>query len=200
VLSAHWAPRFTCGGKEYALVRTTEASPEERAVAVPAAEAETMFTWAFPAALLGSWFQPAGDLRRLAVGLRLWPPLEARLMRLQDIHERLRHLVAGGRLLIIQADRIPQPRPVGGPPVEQTAAETPFDAPAPRPFSWIEVHLVDKGDRPLAGVRVRLRDPEGAVREARTDERGFIRLNVPQGQCELELPGLDADSWSAEGA
>jgi hypothetical protein len=198
VLSAREAPRFAYDGQRYVLIAWMEASADERAVALPVAQALRVFESASTAMLLDSWFQPAGDLRRIAEDLRLCSPFEGRRMRAQTLYEGMHQLVRAGRLLVIPFDRIPRPVRQANAGDRDPTADLPFDAPAPTPFSWIEIHVIDKGDRPLAGVRVRVRDPEGGIREVKSDERGFVRLNLPAGRCQVELPGLDSASWNGD--
>jgi hypothetical protein len=97
--------------------------------------------------------------------------------------------------LILEFDRVPMPTPVAARLASGTSPpEIPFDAPPPRPHSWIELSVVDKNGQTLRGARLRLKDPQGGYRDLTTDGMSMLRLNVPEGECELELlsPGTPA--------
>ena len=63
--------------------------------------------------------------------------------------------------------------------------------------SWIEVQLIGEDDRPIAGERVRVELPGGALVDATLDDGGLLRLDgVPPGMCRISFPDLDREAWS----
>lgn len=62
---------------------------------------------------------------------------------------------------------------------------------------FIEFIAKEKGTgKPIPGERYRVQLPNGALREGVTDANGRIRIeNIPQGQCKLMFPNMDADTW-----
>lgn len=66
------------------------------------------------------------------------------------------------------------------------------------PMSWVGLQLEDEEGEPVAGQRVRIKLPDGVVRERVSDDKGRIRMDsIPVGTCQVEFPGLDAADWKA---
>jgi hypothetical protein len=68
--------------------------------------------------------------------------------------------------------------------------------------TWIEVRLVDRQQKPVAGERYRIRLPDSSLREGTLDNDGRVRFdNIVGGQAEITFPNLDKRDWKpAEGA
>lgn len=62
--------------------------------------------------------------------------------------------------------------------------------------SWIELVLIDKLDRPVAGEPYRITLADGTVNDGTTDEKGFARIDgIEPGSCDITFPELDGRSW-----
>jgi hypothetical protein len=67
---------------------------------------------------------------------------------------------------------------------------------APRAQTWVEIVLVGEDDQLVPNERFRLVLPDGTAREGRLDARGCARVDeIPQGQCQVFFPELDAQAW-----
>jgi hypothetical protein len=94
------------------------------------------------------------------------------------------------RLALVQV-----PRPVFVPMDAAEAQEDDWED-APVPTSWVGILLEDEEGEPVAGQRVRIKLADGTVRESVSDEKGRLRLDgIPQGNCQVEFPGVDAGDW-----
>ncbi len=66
------------------------------------------------------------------------------------------------------------------------------------PTSWVGIQLEGEEGEPVAGQRVRVKLANGTVRESVSDDKGRIRLDgIPEGDCQVELVGIDASDWKA---
>jgi hypothetical protein len=62
--------------------------------------------------------------------------------------------------------------------------------------TWIEIILEDQDDKPVAGIKYRLRITDGSVREGELDGKGSTRVDgIDPGMCEIMFPELDAKRW-----
>lgn len=63
--------------------------------------------------------------------------------------------------------------------------------------SWIEILLVDKKNKPVAGEPYRVTLPDGAtVAEGTLDEKGFARVDgIDPGTCKITFPNLEKQAW-----
>lgn len=62
--------------------------------------------------------------------------------------------------------------------------------------SWIEIELVDEGNKPVPGEAYRVTLPEGSVAEGTLDEKGFARVDgIEPGTCKITFPKLDKEAW-----
>lgn len=65
--------------------------------------------------------------------------------------------------------------------------------------TWIEVHLVDDADQPVAGERVAIRFPDGSETQSYLDADGRYRLDgIPTGTYQVCFPDADG-AWRAIG-
>jgi hypothetical protein len=95
-----------------------------------------------------------------------------------------------GRLALLTV-----PRPVYIPGAAQEAEEDDWEDES-EPTSWVGLLLEDEQGEPVAGQRVRLKLADGTTREGVSDDKGRLRLDgIPQGNCEVEFPGMDAGDW-----
>jgi hypothetical protein len=198
MLSARDAPRFTYFGEPYVIVRRGEVTAEERAVALEAGAAERLFAIAFP--MTFSQAPVTGTLGSIALALRVRTALSLAQTWTSTLEAELARGLSLGRLLLIEARRLPLLRAPGtSAGDEEKKPEIPFDAEPPAPFHWIEI-LIQGGDgKPLPNVRVRLTDPDGAIRDLATDSTGMLRLDVREGQCRVEVLGHHGEHWSVGG-
>jgi hypothetical protein len=78
------------------------------------------------------------------------------------------------------------------PPPAEAAPEA---APA-RELTWIEIELVDKNARPVAGERYAIELPDGTRRTGQLDANGRARLEgLDPGVCKVSFPALHATDW-----
>lgn len=58
---------------------------------------------------------------------------------------------------------------------------------------WIEVQLLDDADRPVAKEPYWIRLPDGAIREGRLNDEGYVRFDgIPCGNCTVRFPVIDS--------
>jgi type VI secretion system secreted protein VgrG len=68
--------------------------------------------------------------------------------------------------------------------------------PDPEKKSWLEIKLVDKEGRGLAGERYRVELPDGSVTEGSLDDKGEARIvGIDPGQCSVTFPDRDGKAW-----
>jgi hypothetical protein len=61
---------------------------------------------------------------------------------------------------------------------------------------WIEIELVGEDDKPIAGERYLIKDPEGIEHEGTLDDKGFARVDgLEKGTCKVSFPNLDGEAW-----
>jgi hypothetical protein len=62
---------------------------------------------------------------------------------------------------------------------------------------WIEIELVDKDRKPVAGEAYRVTLPDGqTVAEGTLDEKGFARVDgIDPGSCKITFPRLEKQAW-----
>ncbi|MFL5348276.1 MAG: carboxypeptidase-like regulatory domain-containing protein [Hyalangium sp.] len=83
-------------------------------------------------------------------------------------------------------------------PAEREEAEDSDWEDESEPTSWVGIVLEDEDGEPVAGRRVRIKLADGTVKESVSDDKGRIRLDgIPQGNCQVEFPGMDASDWRA---
>jgi hypothetical protein len=84
-------------------------------------------------------------------------------------------------------------------------ASKPTDQEAPAPpeeaLTFVEVKLVDDDGAPVPGQRYQVEFPDGRVETGTLDEDGAAFFEgVPQGDCEITFPDLDANAWGPASA
>jgi type VI secretion system secreted protein VgrG len=68
--------------------------------------------------------------------------------------------------------------------------------PDPEKKSWVEIKLVDKEGKGLAGERYRVELPDGSVVEGSLDDKGEARVEgIDPGQCKVTFPDRDGKAW-----
>ena len=66
-------------------------------------------------------------------------------------------------------------------------------------LTWIEVHLVDLDNNPLAGERYQIRLPNSSLREGTLDSAGKVRFDgITPGQATISFPDIDGREWAAK--
>jgi hypothetical protein len=66
-----------------------------------------------------------------------------------------------------------------------------------RKKSWIEIELVDKETKPVAGERYKITLPDETLAEGTLDEKGFARVEgIEPGTCRITFPDLEKSSWN----
>jgi hypothetical protein len=111
---------------------------------------------------------------------------------MERIWTELETALETGRLVLLQ-----EPRPVFISIVPEQAKEEDWKDES-EPTSWVGLQLEDEEGEPVAGQRVRIKLPDGTVRERVSDDKGRIRLDgIPVGNCQVELPGVDGNEWRA---
>lgn len=84
------------------------------------------------------------------------------------------------------------------PEIGKAAGETPVTGPRPSttPKTWIEIVLLDDTDKPVPGVRYRLKVTDGSLREGTLGADGSVRVNgIDPGTCEIAFPDIDGREW-----
>lgn len=99
-------------------------------------------------------------------------------------------LVSAGQLALY--DPTPARALHGGAMQREAAPTEPPEAPEPEPVTaWIEVELLTREHRPVAGEKYRIVLPDGAIREGRLDAQGKTRQEgFDPGTCHISFPEL----------
>ena len=62
--------------------------------------------------------------------------------------------------------------------------------------TWIEIHLVDKQNRPIKGEKYRVRLPDSSLMEGSLDDEGKVRFDgIVAGQCQVCFPDIYGEEW-----
>ncbi|WP_224363333.1 carboxypeptidase-like regulatory domain-containing protein [Hyalangium versicolor] len=123
---------------------------------------------------------------------RSGPSMFERRQFLEQMWLELEGAFESGRLALLRV-----PRPVFILPEREKAEEDDWKNDS-EPTSWVGIQLEDEEGEPVAGQRVRLKLPDGSVRERVSDDRGRIRVDgVPPGNCQVEFVGIDGSDWRA---
>jgi hypothetical protein len=63
--------------------------------------------------------------------------------------------------------------------------------------SWIEIELVDKKGKPVAGEAYSVKLPDGTtVADGTLDDKGFARVEgIEPGTCKITFPRLEKQAW-----
>lgn len=110
-----------------------------------------------------------------------------------------------GRLVAIEEPLQAVAEAVGeaAPPAEASPAQRgirlePRRVPQPgTQTDWVQIAVEDQDGKALSGRRVRLTFTDQTTRDFGTSDAGVVYVDqIPPGQCKVELPGLDADTWS----
>jgi hypothetical protein len=76
----------------------------------------------------------------------------------------------------------------GKPPVQKCLKEK----------TWIEIHLTDDEGDPAAGVKYRVKLPDGTLKEGDLDGDGKARFEgIDPGSAEVTFPEVHAKEWGA---
>lgn len=63
---------------------------------------------------------------------------------------------------------------------------------------WIEIELVGEDDAPIKNQTYEITAPNGVVFKGMTNSKGKAKVeSIPEGQCQVRFPDLDADAWEA---
>jgi len=91
------------------------------------------------------------------------------------------------------------PTPVSQIEAEAAKAKEPEPPPEeepPPPRDWIEFQFVDMNDKPVSGVRYKVKLPNGKEVEGKTASKGLIHFDdLDSGQCEVTLMEFDEKAW-----
>jgi hypothetical protein len=73
-----------------------------------------------------------------------------------------------------------------------------FDPPAPPAIkTWIEIQLVDKNGKPVAGEKYSIKTPDGTIVQGMLDGDGVARIpNIDPGSCVVSFPDIDGREWN----
>lgn len=83
-----------------------------------------------------------------------------------------------------------QPKPKSRDPFLKGGQEEPAST------HWIEIQLVGEDGEGIPAQRYRIITPDGVERRGFTDSLGLARVaRLPEGQCQISFPDLDADAW-----
>jgi hypothetical protein len=62
--------------------------------------------------------------------------------------------------------------------------------------TWIEIELVDEGNKPVPGEKYKITLPDNSVAGGTLDEKGFARIEgIVPGTCKITFPNLEKDAW-----
>jgi hypothetical protein len=106
-----------------------------------------------------------------------------------SVMHHMQWLLNTGRLMVVECLTVRQERP-SGPPPPAPPPETPKTKPRPIQDlkTWIEIHLVDEQDKPVANVAYSVKVPEGVIYEGKTDQHGKAKLvNIDPGMCDVSF-------------
>lgn len=194
-MSARVEWTFRLEGQDGRLVLAADASPEERASAMAAAEARRgVRAWIEGADLLPG---PSYErLQEIAEACRLAEGASPSTPSREAMRERIVSAAAEGRLLVFLKSRPKiEPKRQRAAPVEAQAPR----APAPKPKTektWIEIALVDDAGDPVAGEAYEIVLPDGSKRSGKLDAKGTARVEgIDPGTCKVLFPGFDGREW-----
>jgi uncharacterized Zn-binding protein involved in type VI secretion len=64
---------------------------------------------------------------------------------------------------------------------------------------WIEIELLEEGDKPVANQEYRIVLPNGEIRMGRLDSNGYAKVEkIPPGDCKIDFPGGGNSLWIRE--
>ena len=62
--------------------------------------------------------------------------------------------------------------------------------------TWVEIELLTKRGKPVAGARYRLKLPDGSTRQGTLNTEGRVRVaGIDPGMCEVCFPDYDGGEW-----
>lgn len=126
-----------------------------------------------------------------ALGLTSWSA--------EDVNEILRTTLTlafeRGDLLVLVELRRTASRPRGTTPPTDPPVR-PSSVPPRSPKTFIEIQLVDRQGKPVAGATYRVTLPDGTVRTGALDSQGLVRFDgIDPGECDIEFPNIDGREW-----
>jgi hypothetical protein len=115
-----------------------------------------------------------------------------------DLLRRIAALLANGRLTLLSSPRMGASvvtEEVTKEIVKQNAPPSSERAPAPKQ-SWVEFRVLDdETGKPIKGIEITVKLPDGRIEKLKTDEGGYIEINdTLKGECEINCGSDDASS------
>ena len=90
----------------------------------------------------------------------------------------------------------PDGDPGGMDSISGEAEETELHEPDETKEHWIEIHIVDEADEPLAAEPFAITLPNGRVARGTTDKEGLARIDgIDSGNCDICFTRLDEGAW-----
>jgi hypothetical protein len=99
----------------------------------------------------------------------------------------------------------PDPTDIPDPSQIQAAASEPVAsppsdggvAPCNEKKHWVEVRMIDETNKPVPGLKCRLRDSADAIHNGMLNNKGICRFDgLPAGDAYVCFPELDQQAWS----
>jgi hypothetical protein len=93
----------------------------------------------------------------------------------------------------------PDPSQIQAAADEPVASPPPGDGVAPcvQKKHWVEVRMIDETDKPVPGLKCRLRDSADAIHKGALNNKGICRFDgLPEGDAYVCFPELDQLAWS----
>lgn len=121
-----------------------------------------------------------------------------------DIYARFSKLIRSGQMNVLAPGReffpqltgmpMGQARTAGQGAVAESGYE-PIAPPRPK-TAWIEIELIDEGDKPVPGEPYKVTLPDDSIREGKLDAKGQARIEkIREGTCKVTFPNLDRAVW-----
>ena len=80
--------------------------------------------------------------------------------------------------------------------IERSAAAARRDRQERTDKTWVEIELLTKRGKPVAGARYRLKLPDGSTRQGTLNTEGRVRVaGIDPGMCEVCFPDYDGGEW-----
>lgn len=184
--------RIRGSSREVILVRSADATDEERASAISGSIA---------ARLLSGWIQPGTSANARSTLLQVWNALQGEPSRTQRVdgtwlQERVADALRSGRLLAITIESPASSSSDSGDVDVVIESREPEEPPAPAIKTWIEIRLKDTAGNPVANEPYTIKLPSGVTRTGTLNFDGSSLIqDIDPGTCEVSFPGIDGREW-----